>query len=75
MARHWPGINLKVPSLTNELIAQLDVLLMDGPKYKPEFVFRASGLNVEIWSKLRYLYMRQDMLLPLQCSNHSSKFR
>ena len=47
MARHRPGINLKVPSLTDELIAQLDVLLMDGPKYKPEFVFRASGLNVE----------------------------
>ena len=71
MARHRPGINLKVPSLTDELIAQLDVLLMD----EPEFVFRASGLNVEIWSKLRYLYMRQDMFLPLQCSNHSSKFR
>ena len=47
MARHRPGINLKVPSLTDELVAQLDVLLMSGPKYKPEFVFCVSGLNVE----------------------------
>ena len=51
MARHWPGINLKVPSLTDELIAQLDVLLMDGPECKPEFVLCAFGPNVENLAK------------------------
>ena len=51
MARHRPGINLKVPSLTDELIAQLDVLLMDGPECKPEFVLCAFGPNVENLAK------------------------